>query len=367
METAIELGSWAISWWPLLAAIAGALWWSGRAARRKDKRAILGAALALALATQFAPISFAAERHQRRKLSMALRRELPEAAAIPGSPVAAWINATAATNKTKPFHVLVDGVEVLARKQSNRVPQNALRELLGTELTLVPSGLMGGALGCTDTVRGPATEVTVNSTHPIRCGWADYGTVGYLLPTRDQSLVEMIGVATLVRAQVEVPRNGYSPFRNAFVSGTFIATRVNVLCIGAGRTLFERTIRGTQCIVRLRPIGGFVQTQARTSKGYRWKSCVVWAAGPGTNALIAFTGSRILGMGSVLVLCNIVMCTFNLLPFSKFIPEIGRRIGTDGYQIIQFATGRRSFEELAGNDEIVGPAGTPGWLRFAML
>jgi Zn-dependent protease len=395
MKSAIELVSWAISWWPLVAAITGSIWWSVRAARRKDKRAVLGAALALALATQFAPVSFAAERHQKRKLSVALRRELPEAAAVAGSPAADWINATLAAQVTKPFHVIVDGVEVLARKQSNQNPTAALRELLGVEPTLIPSspigGALGGVLGCTDLV-GPSAEVTLNSTNRVRCGWADYGSVGYLLPIRNQSLAELSKAAPAARSRVEVRHDGYSPFRNALLSAVFIGaaalaiiaslilhelghalaawfvgTRVNVLCIGAGRTLFERTIRGTQCIVRIRPIGGFVQTQARTSKGYRWKSCVVWAAGPGTNALLAFVGSRIFGLGSVAVLCNIAMCAFNLLPFSKFIPEIGRRIGTDGYQIIQFATRRRSYEELPGDNVVLDPAGTPGWFRFAML
>jgi Zn-dependent protease len=391
MNTAIEFGSWAISWWPLLAAIAGTLWWSAKAGRRSDRRALLGVGLALALATQFAPVSYTAERHQKRKLSMLLRRDFPAARVSPGS-VSAWIDATNSTKKTKPLHVIVDGVEVLARRQSNRFPAKALQELLETEYTAVPPGALGGVVGCTE-VAGIAGETgTVNSAHPIRCGWADYGTVGFLLPAKSQTLAELSMAATSVRAKVEIAHDGYSPFRNALLSAFFlggaalaiiaslilhelghalaswfVGTRVNVICIGAGRTLFERTIRETQYIVRLRPIGGFVQTQARTSKGYRWKSCAVWAAGPATNACIAFVGSRILGAGSVLVVCNIAMCVLNLIPFSKFIPEIGRRIGTDGYQIIQFAAGLHSYEELPGDPVFIDPAGTAGWLRFAML
>ncbi len=392
METATEIGSWAISWWPLIVAIAGSVWWSIRAGRKRDKRALLGAALAFALITQFAPLSFAAERHQKRKLSMLLRRDLPAAPTSRGT-VAAWMESTNSVKKTKPLHVIVNDVTVLARKQSNRVPTLALQELLETEYTTVPtSAALGGVLGCTGAAGIAGESGTVNSAHPVRCGWADYGTVGLLLPAKGQTLTELAKLAPSVRARVEIPHDGYSPLRNALLSALFIigaalaiiaslmlhefghavaawfvGTRVNVLCIGAGRTLFDRTIRGTQCIVRLRPIGGFVQTQARTSKGYRWKSCSVWAAGPTTNALIAFVGSKTLGVGSLIVLCNIVMCAFNLLPFSKFIPEIGRRIGTDGYQIMQFATGRRTYEELPGDDVVVDPAATPGWLRFAML
>jgi hypothetical protein len=150
METAGSVGNWAISWWPLLAAIGGSLWWSVRAAQKRGRRAILGAVLAFALGAEFAPISFAAERHQQRKLSVALRRELPEAPVVTGSPVAIWIETLKNAKTTKPFHVTIDGVEVLARKQSNQAPASALRELLGTDPLPIPPGNLGGILGCTD-------------------------------------------------------------------------------------------------------------------------------------------------------------------------------------------------------------------------
>jgi Zn-dependent protease len=400
MKTASLYGNWAISWWPLVAIIAGALMWSIRKARQRDKRAILGAVLAFALVSQFAPITIAAERHQKRKLSTGFRRDLRAAAPATASPQARWI---AGVKGTKAFHAIVDGVEVLGKRQSNQQPTVALTELLGSEPTIVPSptGSLGGIVGCTDTPAADPT-VSIGRAFLIRCGWADYGTVGLLLPASGQSLTQLRNAAHAVREQVEVRQNGYSPFKNAGQSMLFIAlaaigiiaslvlhelahaivawsvgTQVHVICIGAGRTIVERTFRGTAFIVRAKPLGGFVSTQARTAAGYRWKATAVWAAGPGANALLALISTALFGATSLLTLCNIAMCTFNLLPFSKFIPEIGQRIGTDGYQILQFATGKRTFVETSEpneNDESNDNSGSfaasesqPGWLRFAML
>jgi Zn-dependent protease len=396
------LGSWAISWWPLVAIIAMSITWSIRRGRQRDKRAVLGAVLAFALVSQFVPITMAAERHQKRKLLTGFRQDLrrsSSADAVAGSPQALWI---ANVKGTKPFHVIVGGVEVLGRRQSNQSPASALEELLGSAPSLVPgsTGDLGGIVGCADT---PSKVQSVQSVpvdgraFPIRCGWADFGTVGLLLPAAGQSRTQLSNVAHGVRAQVQFRQDGYSPFKNAGQSALFIAlaafgilaslalhelahavvawsvgTKVNVICIGAGRTLIERTIGNTVFIVRVKPLGGFVQTQATTSAGYRWKATAVWAAGPGANALLALLSTSVFGFESLLTLCNIAMCTFNLLPFSKFIPEIGQRIGTDGYQILQFATGRRSFVEVEETEATAGsmPTATdkqPGWLRFAML
>jgi hypothetical protein len=393
--TAGFLSSWAISWWPLVTIIAGSIAWSIRRGRKRDKRAVLGAVLAFALISQFVPITMAAERHQKRKLATGFRRDLQHSAGVDaaaGSPQALWI---ASVKGTKPFHVIVDGVEVLGRRQSNQSPASALEELLGAPPTLIPGQTsdLGGVVGCTDTqARTPSVDA-----FPVRCGWANFGTVGLLLPAAGQSLTQLSNVAHGVRGQVEFRQDGYSPFENAGQSALFIAlaafgilaslvlhelahavvawsvgTKVHVICIGAGRTLVEGRLGSAAFIVRSKPLGGFVQTQATTSAGYRWKATVVWAAGPGANALLALLSASVFGFGSLLTLCNIAMCTFNLLPFSKFIPEIGQRIGTDGYQILQFATGRRSYVEVEETETTVGsmPTATdkqPGWLRFAML
>jgi hypothetical protein len=37
----------------------------------------------------------------------------------------------------------------------------------------------------------------------------------------------------------------------------------------------------------------------------------------------------------VLLLINGLLCLVNLIPYSKYIPEAGRRVGTDGWQIVQ--------------------------------
>jgi hypothetical protein len=234
----------------------------------------------------------------------------------------------------------------------------------------------------------------------------DAGTIGMVVNSREPGIAfdELQRTLSSVREQLEIPSTRYRPYLDAttFIFGLVILVVVLALsivahefahalaaklvgntvlgiCIGTGRTLIDRNVRGIHFLVRILPLGGYIQSVAHSPHLFRLRQCIVWAAGPGANLLLAaFLGSA-WGIGHPLTIANIGLCVVNLIPFSKDIPELGCRVGTDGYQIVEFARGRRPFVDV---DHTTEPAGNLeqsadgrdelqreklGWLRYIAI
>jgi Peptidase family M50 len=375
------LFEWMANWWLAIMAPMGLLIWSYRKFRAgRPKDVVIPIVSALSIAIFVLPITWTSQAHQRMKYSVDVRHDLAPAPAMPGSQEQAWLASSSAMQKAITYES--NGTVVLARRQSNRNPASAVRRQLtpANVQMFSTTSRFGGALGCT-------TE---------RCVWADHGTIGVVIAAPNTRPSDLVRLSETLRAQIEIPSGRYHPYGEAGKFTMFLALLVVLLalsivahelahavvarlvgnsvlaiCIGMGRTLVDRKLGQTQLLLRAMPVGGYIQSVAHSPNGYRWRQCLVWAAGPLSNLAIAIALSPTLGSYHPIVLANYALFVVNLIPFSKQIPELNRRVGTDGFQIIEFARGRRPYIDLDLNADVTmtdpsteATSRNKSWLRF---
>ncbi len=377
-----RLAAWLVNWWALLAIVAGLFWWARRMwtkSKPDHKGRINGVVLAgsaVYICAQMIPLSWAGQIHHERTRSVDVRFvETPESLRSDAR-VAEFLKGRSPGEKAFAEVLHVRGTDVLAlvRRQSNRNPQRALDELLRSSpgnqasrsntatssnaATVVNAGALGGTAGCRDTQAG--------SNEPRTCAFADYGLVGTFIS--DLPVNQLGAALPEMRQDVEQRVDRYHPFRDGFAFAAFIigilaliiastvshelshaglarlvGCDVAAICVGAGRILFDRDIRGVRVLIKAMPLGGYVQNIHRSARGYRWRQATISAAGPVENLAIALALTHVLPATHPAVLLNVAMALINLVPFSKYIPEAGQRIGTDGYQVIQVLSGKRTY------------------------
>ncbi len=344
--------------------VAFAVFFAARMWRRADgdvKKKINGVVLILCCGyTSFkmVPLSWKAQLHRQRTRSMDVRfTETPPAIARRPE-VAAFLKDRPQSQKAFAQVMDINGHEVvvLVNRQSNRELTPALNNLLNSfDARIIEPGELGGRAGC----------VTRGTT--ATCGWVNWGVVGQVTSTT-ATADEIAASFTDVRSQFEQRVDRYHPYTEGVTFALLIfglmaliiactvshelshaslarlvGCDVMTICIGAGRILFDRDVRGVRLLVKAIPIGGYVQNVHRGEKGYRWRQAIISAAGPVENFALAITFATFFPLMHPTVVINLAMGFFNLVPFSKFIPEAGMRIGTDGYQFIQVLSGKRKY------------------------
>jgi Peptidase family M50 len=362
MRTVSFFFAWLANWWLVVISPIALTAWGIRSLRNgKRDRAMAAAVLAVVVGWQMIPITWSSQHHQQRKLSVDIRRDVLNnpvpASFLATDEATAWLRKSGPSQK--PIIRSFGDVVILARRQSIRKPEQFARSFLGegAQFFETPADRMG-IVGCN------------RSTSDARCAWIDSGTIGIVINRNDPGIAfdQLQRTLTSVRDQLEARSDRYHPYADAArllllllslvfvlalsivahefahaIAAKLVGNTVLGICIGMGQTLIDRRIRGVQLTVRLLPLGGYIQSVAHSPRGYRWRQCIVWAAGPFANLLLGGILGATLGPMHALTIANIALCVVNLIPFSKEIPELGRRIGTDGFQIIEFAKGRRPF------------------------
>ncbi len=379
-----EFFPWVANWWALIALIAVTTWAGYRSARRRSlNSAVLCLALAGSLGFFLAPLSWASQNHRSRMRSVdVVKRETdPKLAERPS--VKKWLDvpsglrasavsrqisttdagSTAATGPgtTGPGTTGPETLIVMARRQSNRVPTAVLPSLIDASpnnVRTIDAGPLLGAAAC-----APKDE-----NGPTRCVWADWGSSG-LIESDNLSVDQLIDHFDEARALSEYRVNRYHPYRDAaeftlllllgaaLTIGSIVAHEVAhalvarslggdvlTICIGAGTLLIDRDVAGVRVLVRLLPLGGYVQNVQRGAVNYQRNQALVCAAGPLTNTGLALVAGAVSGWGGPIVVLNALLAFVNLVPYSKYIPEAGRRVGTDGYQVWQVLSGRKQYD-----------------------
>jgi Zn-dependent protease len=357
---------WAANWWLLVVIIIGLGVAAFRSAvRRKVSLAIVLGAVAAWLAISFVPASWEGQSHRARVRSVDViyTETSPD---IDGRPIVeGWLKDSLPRQKAFAAERVLDGRVYLvrARRQNNRNPADRVDELLGRPGALmVPAetGPLGGVAGC-----APQLD-------QAWCVWADYGTSGIISSTQF-SIPELAKALPEIRAGAEKRADRYHPFREA---GRFVITLLGVIlviiaslvvhelghaamakvlgcelltiCVGAGQQLFDRDLGSAdspvRLLVRLIPIGGYIQNVHRSGKHFRRNQALVSSAGPATNMLAAAMVAVLVSVDHPAVLLNVLLGLANLIPYSKMIPGAGRRIGTDGYQVIEVLGNKRTFD-----------------------
>jgi hypothetical protein len=331
--------------------------------------------VAVAIGLMLGPVSWEAQRSYRQSHSVGIASGVLDSAAIPESyraEVAAFESATKPSVKryTQTGVLRANGAAflVLARIERNRNPEvfpgnrwvrrsPALRpEALGPSAT---------EFGCTS---GSGQLDDESARAPFgRCEWRHPGSTGVVIP-----LDQAVSLQTLrqVTDQVLVADSGrYHPFKVAggnaaalmwallaiiaslvlhelghAAAAYLVGAEVLGISIGMGKKLVDRRWRGVRIMVSALPIGGFVQCRPRAAAGYRWRQSAIWAAGPATNLIIGAVAWMAGTSWALVALINVLLAVANLIPYSKYLPEIERRVGTDGYQLLQFASGRKKFD-----------------------
>jgi Zn-dependent protease len=160
-------------------------------------------------------------------------------------------------------------------------------------------------------------------------------------------LVELLGLAMVILASLVLHEVGHA------VAAYAVRFRVLGMVLGAGPTLWSGHIAGLPLTIRVLPIGGHVMTQSTRPGADHLARMLIWSAGPGANAIVAafaFTGViPTSGPGQWVVIINALLCVTNLVPYSKFIPEAGRRVGTDGWQIVHAVRARHASPAADGS------------------
>ncbi len=380
------LAAWIANWWLAVLAPIGFAFFGYRNLRNESTHKALGAFVcAIAFALIFLPMTWSSQRHQEAKYSVDVRQDVPTADGLSaptpliGSEEAVWLE-DSTTRQKAIVHRDGDSI-VLARRQSNRVPRAALPALLegAVPTKIITDNKFGGATGCIQAVE-------------TRCAWADHGTVGVVIRPVTSTIQETAQILDQMRNFIEIPSNRYHPFGDAFkfifylillgfllalsivghefahaAAALAVGNEVLTICIGMGRTLVDRKFGSVQLLLKAMPIGGYIQSVAHKDNGYRERQMIVWAAGPLANMIMAIGFALFVGIGHPLVLANVGLFVVNLIPFSKEIPELGRRIGTDGFQLMEFALGRREFGNgfKSPKPDPTDPTDTRrGWLRF---
>jgi Peptidase family M50 len=363
-----HLAQWLANWWLLPVAAGIMLVQSRRQTRWVASGLLLGSLLVLFLL----PVTWLSQNHRRLAMNLDVVRAEPTAPAEVSrtGPLAHLAQRWPLVSKAKQQPVVLhrvtesgEQVMVRARRQSNRKPAAALERLLGAAPTItVPSGTFGGAAGC------------VVSMPLVHCAWADHGTVGVLSFAVEATAADVVVTAFAselagLRDSVEIRRDRYHPYREAatlvltLLAGAvgllaslvahelahaamarFVGAQLHGICIGSGALVWHRTVRGVDFSLRKVPIGGYVQCSPRSPVGYRVRQASIWAAGPAANLFIAVFMASIWGPGHLGVLVNVGLFVANAMPYSKFLPEAGRRIGTDGYQFREIIQGRKTYQ-----------------------
>jgi membrane-associated protease RseP (regulator of RpoE activity) len=125
-----------------------------------------------------------------------------------------------------------------------------------------------------------------------------------------------------------------------------VGWHVGRVSLGIGPVVARRQVAGAEVILRLYPVEGFVQSVATTVHGARWKSALIYFAGPGIElALLALlvlvvgvdtllTQSDAIGMLMVqaLALAIAIGVVINLVPHAIYLN--GQAVANDGMGII---------------------------------
>ena len=138
--------------------------------------------------------------------------------------------------------------------------------------------------------------------------------------------------------------------------------RVREIVIGFGRELWRGQIGETRLSIRLAPVEGYVLPEPATPEGIRWKSALIYAAGPGAEFLVLGFVLAVFGWDTVfgatdtllevslrsLAIVILYGAGFNLLPFrvegggvsdglgilsSPFMPEAQIQLRLIGFEL----------------------------------
>lgn len=304
------------------------------------------------------PLTWKAQLHRERTRSMDVRFTDTSPDVLRRPDVASFLKNRPQSEKAFAQVIDLNGHEVVAmvNRQSNRSLEPALNNLLNTfSAKLIDAGDLGGRAGCT-------TSGTLTT-----CGWVNFGVAGRFTSTT-ASAEEIATSFADLRPRFEQRVDRYHPYAEGFsfalmvfgIMALIIACTashelshaslarlvgcdVMAICIGAGRILFDRDVRGVRVLIKAIPLGGYVQNVHRGAGGYRWRQAIISAAGPVENFALAIMFATFFPITHPTVVLNLAMGLLNLVPISKYIPEAGMRIGTDGYQFIQVLTGKRKY------------------------
>jgi Zn-dependent protease len=361
----VGIAPWLANWWSLLALIGGLGWGAWRAARvRSVQTAVACATAAGSIAVMLLPLSWHGQQHRAlaRSVDVVARATAPELRSDPE--LKAWFGRGRGLRASAVQRANSDGTYlVLVRRQSNRVPGVALQRLLQggptgdvPTITSVEPGALSGAAGCAVAGSG------------ARCAWADRGTVG-LVTSSDIDVTRLAPLLLAERAEAEYPRDRYHPYREGLtfslmlllgialmvasivlhevahaVIARLLGAQVLTICIGAGALLLDRDVHDIRVLVRVIPLGGYVQIVQPNARTFRRNQALVCSAGPLMNVVLSVIAGVALGWTHPLAILNGLLALANAVPYSKQIPEAGRRVGTDGYQVIEVLSRRRVFD-----------------------
>lgn len=134
------------------------------------------------------------------------------------------------------------------------------------------------------------------------------------------------------------------------VAAHVLGWRLDGIHLGFGRVVGRRRVWGVEVEVRALPVEGFVRCRPRDLTGVRWKSALIYFAGPGVEllfalALLGLAGGDVLltrsdSVGVValqsVALASVLGAVLNLLPHSTFGPD--GEVASDGLGILQSLT-----------------------------
>jgi uncharacterized membrane protein len=372
-----------INWWPFPAAALLCAWlgrkrWRGAAQKGRPRLARFVATgwiiSAMVLMTVITPQAVNLQRKYRTAHSVTLSAaSLTPAPSLFDPTIAAFVEATDQGVR----YISVAGIHsspstgnqylVLGRIERNRnTRQDLQRELRVHAVRWGDRSLLGPGsvtVGCGDAVV-PGSR---NAAAQRVCQWRHGGSTGLLIPVPRTTTADpiddyqtMIIEAQAITSTVLTPSlSRYHPFQASgllflqlalaalvvivSISGhelshavvaRLVGSEVLGVTIGVGRVVWQHKIGGVEVRWCSLPLGGHVRHRRTTARQTRWRPMAIAAAGPSFNVA---TGVALVAIhaGPTLPLIAVGLGVVNLIPYSVVLPEIGVRVGTDGYQMLQ--------------------------------
>jgi hypothetical protein len=382
------LFDWAINWWPGPIAVLGMCWFARKQFRKGTREgrmnSVLFAVVGVIIGMQMIPITWVSAVSYRQSRSVVLRSDgLGPVPAEWSQTAEQFVESTDARYRDRAVagvRMQADGSSalVLARYERNRTPNNLGKVVSSDEQ------LRSNTAGPAQTLLPPDASALGSSVTAMRCWealceWRHPGATGVIiglsgalttdaaLAVRDTALVsdasrynpgetalslvlQLFGLAAVILVSLVLHEIGHA------VAAYAVRFTVLGMVLGAGRTLLTTKIGSLPITIRLLPIGGHVMTQSTRPGDDHFARVAVWSAGPGINLLVAVVAGFGLapfgGANQWILIINGLLCIANLVPYSKFIPEADRRVGTDGWQII---TALRAMRTAPATDATMAP------------
>ncbi|MCA9608889.1 MAG: site-2 protease family protein [Myxococcales bacterium] len=84
------------------------------------------------------------------------------------------------------------------------------------------------------------------------------------------------------------------------VVARLVGWRVDAIVVGFGGVAFAFEVGSIRCAIKMYPLGGYVTPRPRSTDGIRWKSALVYAAGPLAELLLVGVVALVLGPDTLL-------------------------------------------------------------------